>query len=300
MKRPVIRLGACIALLGMTATVMAGNVMVLPTDGDADAALRTGITSSLEKVRKTDEGDVKVGGTTFAETAAAAGCDPGAPACAETVRTTLGVDELVYAMATTKDGQVVVVVRKKVKGKDPEEVTTTIAPTDPADKIEPAITPLIGKGVVVTCPDNAVPGPDGKCPEKLLPIPPKQPRPYRNYAILAGIGASVLLLSGFAMWSSESKLQGEIDDAPPPTTVDEFTALKDKEDRASSRAWFGNFLVASSIGVGYLTYRFWRKDRRMMRESSTAPTTAPVPAAPPTIAPAPVPGGAMLLLRFER
>lgn len=292
-------LTAWIAILALTGTVVAAplKVIVLPTDGDADPALRTGITSSLEKVRKTDDGEVKIGGTTFAETAAAAGCDPAKPACAETVRTTLGVDELVYATATNKDGQVVVVVHKKVKGTDPEEVTATIAPTDPADKVEPVVAPLIGKPgsapPPITCPDNAVPGSDGKCPEKQLPIPPKQPRPYRNYAIVAWVGAGVALLAGLGMWSSASKLQDDIDATPDPTTLDQFNALKDTEDRASSRAWTGNFLVVAGLGLGYLGFHFYRKDRRMLRDSAAVPP-------PTTVAPAPVPGGAMIVLRFSR
>jgi len=54
----------------------------------------------VQKLARKTAGNVANGDTTFAETAAAVGCDPAAADCAETVRTTLGVDELVWGTAT--------------------------------------------------------------------------------------------------------------------------------------------------------------------------------------------------------
>ncbi len=292
--KPVI---TCLVILAFTLQAIAQpappaattrTVIVLPIDGDADEALRKGLTAAIEKAAKADaSAQVKQGGTTFGETAAAVGCDPATPPCAETVRTTLGMDEVIYGTATNADGKVKVVVRKKVKDKDPEEVTTTIEATDTPDKIEPAIRPLVGGAVatpVVTCPDNATPGPDGKCPE--VPVKPKKPVNTTRVLTIAGmIGGGVLVIGGLGMWSSANSLQGEIDDAPTPMDSGDFSSLKDKEDKASSRAWTGNLLVVGGLALaGYSFYRF----RKTGKTSDTV------------VAPTPVPGGAGVMIRIVR
>jgi len=265
------------------------TVIVLPIDGDADEALRNALTAAIEKSAKTDPtAEVKQGGTTtFGDMATAVGCDPATPACAETVRGTLRVDEVVYGTATkTADGKIKVVVRKKLKDKDPEEVTTTLQPADPADKIEPVVQPLVGGPVTppVTCPDSATPGPDGKCPvEKPKKKPVNQARVLSTAGMIAG---GVLVLAGFGSWSSASGLQGDIDDSPTPMTSNDFDRLKDLEDRASSRAWTGNVLVVGGLALaGYSYYRF----RKAKRADTTTVTPTPVPG-----------GGAAVVIRFAR
>src|SRR5258706_13023263 len=68
-----------------TATSLAGarKVIVLTLDGDADPALRTRLQQSVVKAARANGDGVTIGNTTFAETAAAAGCDPATPACAD-------------------------------------------------------------------------------------------------------------------------------------------------------------------------------------------------------------------------
>jgi hypothetical protein len=265
------------------------TVIVLPIDGDADEALRKGLTAAIEKAAKADPtATVKQGGTTFGETAAAVGCDPATPPCAETVLSTLAMDEMIYGTATNTDGKITVVVRKKVKDKDPQEVTTTIEATDAPDKIEPAIKPLVGGSEAVppvTCPDNATPGPDGTCPAAV--VKPKKPVNTTRVLTIAGmIGGGVLVIGGLGMWSSANGLQGEIDDAPTPTTSGDFAALEAKEDKASSRAWTGNLLVLGGLGLaGYSYYRF----RKTGKTSDTMVTPAPVPG-----------GGAAVVIRIVR
>jgi len=292
MKHALNHVGCVLAILVLTGQVIAApvTVMVLPIGGTADPALRASLSRSVEKVAQTGGGHVKSGATTFSETAAAVGCDPADPPCAERVRTTLAVDELVYGTAmATEDGQVTIEIHKQVKGKDPEVVTTTIAPTDPPDRIEPMVTPMFGSTAPppVTCPDNAVPNVDGTCPTPPPPPPPpRQSRTNRNLAIASAVGAGVMLIAGLGMWKSKSNLQGQINDHPIDTLSD-FQQLQSLEDRASSRAWFGNLLIAGSLGLGYLTYYFWNKDRRAQSEGVM-------------VTPAPAPGGAAVVLTITR
>lgn len=272
---------ACLLILTMTAQVFAApiTVMVLPVDGDADEALRTGLTASIEKVVKAGHPDatVKAGTTSFADTAAAVGCDPATPECAESVRKTLSVDELVYGTATNKEGQVEVVVRKKVADKPPEEVIATMAATDPADKVEPAIGPMLGPATPI-CPDNAAPGPDGKCPDKVAP--PKRKRTDRALGIASLIGSGVLLLGGLTLWNEKSKKQDLID-AHPTDTLADFQALEVLEEDAGKDALYGNLLVLGAVAAGALGIYLIRRDRKAQRDAvmvtpAVTPTSAGV------------------------
>lgn len=276
---------ACLLIVTMTAQVAAApvTVMVLPVDGDADPALRTGLTTSVEKVVKTGttEMTVTAGTTSFADTAAAVGCDPATPECAETVRTTLAIDELVYGTAMMKEGQVEVVIRKKVKDKPPEEVTITLPATDAPETIEPTIRPLLGGALPVTCPDNAVPGPDGTCPEKVLPPPPpRRARTDRALGIASLIGSGVLLIGGLTLWNEKSKKQDAIDAAPTNTLAD-FQALEALEDDAGKDALYGNLLMLGAVAAGAVGVYLIRRDRKTQRDAvmvtpAVTPTSAGV------------------------
>jgi hypothetical protein len=176
--------------------------------------------------------------------------------------------------------------------KEPEEVTTTIASTDRPDSIESTVTPLI-KGVIITCPDQAMPGPDGTCPVKVVVVP-KEARTQRNLAIAAIIGGGGIFLGGLGMWSSASGSQTKINNFPEPRDSNDFAQLKDLEDKASSRAWFGNLLVAGGLTLaGFGIYYYW-KDRKAHVEGGR------VQPPPATIAPTPLPGGAGITIRIIR
>jgi hypothetical protein len=278
----------------MTAQAAAGprKVLVLPIDGNADPAIRAKLTASIQKLARVIDGQVQPGDATFADTAAAVGCDPATPACAETVRTTLGVDEVVYGTATAQGTQVTVVVKRKVKDRSPKEQSATFAQTAPS-KAEPALLPLF-TGTVEDDPETAVepdpvtpPQPE---PEPVVDTPPPPPPPVRaprsrKWALGIGsiVGGSALLLTGLALWSSASGTQDEIDRSPT-NTLQELRALKQLEDQAASRALVGNLCVLAGLGLGvlggYLLYQD-RKERRV------------------TITPAPIPGGAAVFVEIR-
>ena len=76
------------------------KVLVLKLDGNADPAERARLQGEVARLAHEDNVVVTMGDTTLAETASLVGCDPAAPACLESVRQTLGVDEIVYGTAT--------------------------------------------------------------------------------------------------------------------------------------------------------------------------------------------------------
>ncbi|HEY5924963.1 MAG TPA: hypothetical protein VIV11_24950, partial [Kofleriaceae bacterium] len=146
MRTAIVALITAVALL---TTVVAGprKVLVLPLDGNAPRAQKSQLNDMVAKLAKAkSSGDVTIGDTTFAETAAAVGCDPTNPTCAETVRSTLAVDELVYGTAKTADGTTTVVLYRAQKGSAPTSQIAAIAETDRGDKAERGLEPVFGGG----------------------------------------------------------------------------------------------------------------------------------------------------------
>ena len=285
------RVLCALVLFAFASQAIAGprTVLVLPIDGNADATTRAKLTTSVQKLARVIEGQVQPGDTTFAETAAAVGCDPTTPACAETVRTTLGVDEVVYGTATAQGTKVTVVVKRKVKDRAPKEVSATVSASTPA-QAEPTLLPLFSTEIEdvpeptrdpVVQPDPiATPTPDPDPDPVAEPpppvVPPKKPTSQkRALGISAIIGGSAIFLAGLGLWSTASGMQDDID-RHPVEDLEDIRALRALEGKASSRAWFGNLCVVVGLALGgyggYLLY----KDREGRRV---------------TVTPTPVPGG---------
>ena len=223
------------------------RVIVLPLDGNADAAVRTKLSASVEKLAHHIDGTVTTGDTTFAETAAAVGCDATAPGCADTVMTTLSVDEIVYGTATTTNGQTTVVVRRASKGSAPQEATVA---TDAPEQLE------TGVGTLFPGAKEQPPPPTTTAP------PPDQPwSTDKKIGVLGTAGGGALLLVGLLLWNSASDLQAQIDHHPTDSPGD-FKDLTSLESSASTRAGIGNFAVllgVAGVGVGaYFLYRDYR------------------------------------------
>ena len=296
MSRPTL---ALLFLLGLTASAAAGpgKVLVLPLDGDADPGLRAKYTASVQRLARTLGGKVTTGDATFTDTATAIGCDPKTPACAEDVRATLGVDQLVYGTVSKENGKIVVVVRRAVKGKPRREISATLEVTDAPERAEPEILPLFQEGPLPTTSagttDSPPPTTDAQPPS--MPPPGEAPAgapgeapaeastgPRRakvlGYAAVAGGGT--LLLISFALWSSASGLEDDIA-AHPVEDHDDFLTLRDLESTARTRAWVGNALfLAGLAGAGLGGWILYR-DRKAQHT---------------TLTPAPVPSGAALVL----
>jgi hypothetical protein len=265
---------ALLALLALTRPAAAAphKILVLPADGNADAATRAKLTAQVVKLAKSLDGQVATAEATFADTALAVGCAPDAAGCSDQVLATLGVDELIWATAT-KDGggggQARVVVRRATKGAAAREVSTTMAAGDPAERIDAGMAPLFAPTAATsdspTKPDAlpAHPGTAAGTAEGVTaqPLPPMSPeeRTDRNTGIAFAVGGGVAVVLGLALWASYSSLQDSIDTHTLNTRAD-FDALKSLEDRAGTYAIAGDFLVLAGLtagGVGaYFLYRY--------------------------------------------
>jgi hypothetical protein len=283
-------LALCVLAAGAFAAP--GRVLVLPLEGDAPPAVRTKYTASVQRMARSLGGKLATGDATFTDTATAIGCDPKAPSCAEDVRATLGVDELVYGTVSKQgDGYVLVVVRA-TKGKPRREVTATLQASDPPERAEPTLLPMFHEGKPppdgkttppdgkttppdgkttppdgkTTPPDGKTTPPDGKRPPDGKPPlgTPPESRRDRTLGIAAVVGGGTFLLISLALWSSASGLQDDID-AHSTDTYADFQNLREIEDTARSRAWTGNAMFVAGLALGGLGGWLLYRDRKAHR-----------------------------------
>lgn len=238
------------------------KVLVLPLDGTAPEATRKKLSASFQRLARVIDGDVEPGNTSLGDTALAIGCDPAKPACVENVRATLGVDELVYGNADEDAGTITVVAKRYRKGKPLRELTVSQASTEPPAKIEPQLLPVFGNDPLPTSapaeapPVEPVPPVETPQPQPVdTPAPAPTSKRARNVWIGVTAGGGLLAVIGFALWAQASSLQNDIDEADTSSNND-IDALRDLEDKASNRAWTGNFFVLAGLAVsGYGIYR---------------------------------------------
>ena len=266
-------LSAVIILVALVANAMAGpeRVLVLPLDGNADPATRAKLNLSVHKLATESAAGavVTMGDATFDEAAAAVGCNAGAPKCAISVRTTLGVDELVYGTVTTDPaGQTTIVIRRSsVTSNPPRERSATLSPG--AESAEAELAPLFGVAEPVAE------------PALLPPPPPPPPRDTsrRNIGIACASGGGVFIIIGLALWASESSKQDEIDNAPTQT-LSELRHLQDLEDKAQTYAIVGDLVLLGGLALGGIGGWMLYKDHQ---ERSVVVTPAATPTGPAVV-----------------
>lgn len=269
-----------VVVLALTAPAAASRkVLVLPIEGTADATTRMKLTTEVARLAKAQGDQVTTGSATFADTALAVGCDPEAAGCSDTVIATLGVDELVWGIATKKDGKIQLIVRRAAQGAPVREASTTIAAGGGAAAVAPLFSPpAAGSGpegpehsAPPTVPDDsrAPPSPAGGP----LQPGPADDRRDRTVGIAMISGGSLGLVLGLSLWVNYASLQRSIDRHPVRTIAD-IRDLQALEDKAGSRAILGDVFVAAGLAAagigGYFLYRDHKRH---------AITVAPTPVA---------------------
>lgn len=227
---------ACVACVATSALAQpARKVLVLPVDGAADVQLRKQLDASVARSATALDGAVTSGNTTFAETAAAVGCNPGAAACIDEVIGTLAVDELVWGTATTTNGQTRLVVYR-AQAQQPARAKEIVVGTDEA-QTQAQLGSLFQPLAVPAAPTGSA-----------LPAEPAD-HGRRNFGIALAAGGTVMMIVAFALWANESSLAEQIEDAPT-NSIDDFRALEALEDRAYRYAAIGNLLMLGGLVVG--------------------------------------------------
>lgn len=259
--------------LALLATSTAGNrkVLVLPVDGTAPAAQRTSINDAVVKLAKDGmDGDVSAGDTTFNETATAVGCSADQPGCADTVMTTLSVDELVWSDAKSENGSTTLTVHRAVKGEPARQQMIVIDSNANGDAVYSGMAPLFTR--------ETGSGSGSGSGSSTAPTPRPHTRSFfdsteRKLAVGFAAGSVITMVIGVSFWRTESDLQDEID-AHPKATLADFQALHSLEDRAGSKALWGNVFFAVGLGLGAVSgYYFWKDSKNR----SDSPVLTPAP-----------------------
>lgn len=272
--------GAVVVLLvGWTiAEAAPRKILVLPIDGSVEPATRARLNANVQKLASNIDGKVTIGDTTFDETAAALGCDAETQTCAESVRATLGVDELVFGRATTTGAQTTLVVRRVRSKTEWREGQATFSVDETPEKADTTVGTELSPLFDVTPP----PPPVVETPPVAETPPPaanvdEPSAPGRTRGILLATGGGVAAILGVVLWADVSSTQDEID-AANPEDDDDFRALEDKEDKAQRNAIIGDVLVVAGVAVA--AWGAWTiyKSRESAASVTVTPTATPTSA----------------------
>jgi len=152
----------------------------------------------------------------------------------------------------------------------PTSQAASIAETDSGDKIEPGLDPVFGG----TAPATGSAAPREHIGSHFFDTK------ERKLGVGMAAGGVLFLAIGISFWLSKSDLQDQID-SHAKNTVADFQALAALEDRASSKALWGNICVGLGLGLGAAGAYFLYKDHENRGQ---------------TVTPAPVEGGGMALV----
>jgi hypothetical protein len=254
------------------------KLLVLQSEGRADAATRAKIDAAILKLAFGSEPQAAAGELNFSDAATAVGCKPETSLCKDEVLAMLSVDEIVITTVTPKPGGLEVAVHRFAKGGATREATMVVATGTPPDKLD-GIAPLFGARPTTERPTGEPPAPTSITQEP-LPSPIEtsaepassqlieSQNPQRHRLELAGmIGGATMVTLGLLLWSAANGVQNDIDKAPTNTRQD-LLNLKDLESKGDGFAVVGNVLVATGVVVGGLGTTFFLLDRRAASATS--------------------------------
>jgi hypothetical protein len=250
------------------------KLLVLQSEGRADAAVRSKIDAAITRLAAAAVPQAVAGELTFSDAATAVGCKPDAPACKDEVLGMLGVDEIVITTVSPKPGGLEIAIRRVVKGGAAREAAMLLpagAPPDRLDGLAPvfaerpgdAPAPVIPAPATVTAPPRPVPETAPADPAAgAAPAPVDQPGTLGHRLELAGmVGGAAMATLGLVLWAGASGVQDDIDHAPTRTRQD-LAHLQDLEARGDGYATTGNVLVIGGLIAGGVATYFYLRDRR--------------------------------------
>ena len=145
-KRSAIAASLVVAQLAGIASADPRKLLVLKSEGSADAATKAKIDAEVVKLAHNVTGvGVEPGEVTFGDAAAAVGCSGSEAQCQADVLGTMGVDEVVSINASAAGGDTRVTVHRLAKGASIKEATSSIPAGTPLEaKLDADIGPLFG------------------------------------------------------------------------------------------------------------------------------------------------------------
>lgn len=265
-------LATVLCALAADAAAEPSKLLVLQSEGRADAATRAKVDAAVLKLAVAAEPEAQPGELNFSDAATAVGCKPETPSCKDEVLGMLAVDEIVITTVTPKPGGLEISVRRIAKSGAAREASMVVATGTPPDRLD-GIAPLFG--------GRAEPRPAPP------PVVAHEPRPspvvtqpeahhgdHRRLELAGMVGGGALVVLGLAMWGAAAGVQSDIDDAPTRTR-DELTHLRDLESKGDTYAALGNVFTIAGLAVGGVATYFYIRDRRS-RPTTTARLTPAV------------------------
>ena len=279
-------------MLALSSLASANKVLVLKSEGTADAATRAKVDAEILKLARSLNGmQVEVGEVTFTDAAVAVGCSGNETQCRDEVLGTMGVDEVVsISVAAMPSGDTHIVVDRIAKGSPTRAGQTTVPAGQPIEaKIDADIGPSFGvkpaepptatpvppppATLTITQPSFGEPPPQpgpnpGSAPPPGPPMneTPANPQPTdtggssRGAVIGLAAGGGLVVLS-LIMWGEASSTQSDINNAPTKT-VGDFQNLQNLESTGATYANLGNvFFVGGLVVAGISGYYFWKHNR---------------------------------------
>ena len=300
MRRSII--AASIVLLPAIAN--AGKLLVLKSEGNADAATKAKVDAEVGKLAHAlPNMQVELGEVTFTDAAVAVGCSGSEGQCRDEVLSTMGVDEVVSVTVTAMpSGDTRVIVDRIAKGTPTKAGQSTVPggqsietkiendigpnfgvkPSEPPPPPPPAATnPPPPPSATIAQPAFGEPGPTGATePPGPTTNPSAQPGPQpaeggtgggRGPIIGLAAGGALVVVS-LVMWGEASSTQSDINNAPTRNVAD-FQNLQDLESKGQTYATLGNvFFIGGIVVAGVSGYFFWRNHRAHSSASSAMVT----------------------------
>ena len=278
---------ASVTLFASVASAEPRHVLVLRSDGNADAATRTKVDAEILKLAHNLDGTVEAGEIDLADATAAVGCNPSDATCRDDVLATMSADELVATSVTSgAGGEIDVSVRRLIKGSPTRDAAIAVPAGQPLEaRIDSVIGPLFGVTATTAPPVDTQPttpptpgtpptpvgpatptGPDGQPPlTGLQPVPQDDDAAYTHRrrveigVIAAGATVSTI---GLLFWAAASGTSNDIQNQPTPKTPADFKHLTDLENTGDGQATLGNIFVVSGFACAAIGgYFLWRDHR---------------------------------------
>jgi hypothetical protein len=185
------------------------KLLVLQSEGRADAATRAKIDAAIVKLALAAEPQTSAGELTYADAATAVGCKPETAACKDEVLGMLAVDEIVITTVTPKPGGTEIAVHRVQKGGATRDATMLLPAGARPDKLD-GIAPLFG-GRPAGATTPAGPAGPAVAAAPAGPSAPAGPPAPAGAPVPAGPAAPAL--------TTTDRPTGERPVIPPPTAI---------------------------------------------------------------------------------
>jgi hypothetical protein len=281
------------------------KLMVLQSEGTADARTRAKVDAAIAKLAATGGDQVAPGEITYGDAAALVGCNPDEASCRDEVIASLGVDELVVTTVNARPPNVEVSVKRIGKAGAVREASATVA-AGAVDKLDPIAPLFTGRTIgptppvadpsppVVTDPPPGDPTPDPDPSTTTTTTPPPTPEPTtarpldqpadnidyerrRNRLRIGGMAAGGgMVLVSFIFWGAAAGVENDVANFQVRNAGD-LQRLRDLEHKGDSYADFGNLFFIGGLALGGVSAYYYLKARRKGGSSTTSARFVPVP-----------------------